>query len=151
ILIQVTTKSGTNQFHGTGSLFFTNQDLQATPDFQSPVAPFQRKDLVGALGGPAIKNRIFFFSDFEKLWSKAPEQQGTQTFESPEFVSWATQNFPTNVGPQVMTQYPGTFLHPTGATTSAGNYVYGQNGCPSGQTTIPVNGSITIPCDLPIL
>ena len=32
ILIQVTTKSGTNQFHGTGSLFFANQDLQATPD-----------------------------------------------------------------------------------------------------------------------
>jgi hypothetical protein len=44
ILIQVTTKSGTNQFHGTGSLFFTNQDLQATPEFQAAVAPFSRKD-----------------------------------------------------------------------------------------------------------
>jgi len=151
ILIQVTTKSGTNQFHGTGSLFFTNQDLQAKPDFQSAIAPFQRKDLVGALGGPVIKNRIFFFSDFEKLWSKAPEQQGTQTFESPEFVAWSTQNFPNSVGTQVMTLYPATFLHPTGTTVSTGNYVFGPAGCPSGQTTIPVSGSVTIPCDLPIL
>jgi len=151
ILIQVTTKSGTNQFHGTGSLFFTNQDLQAKPDFQSAIAPFQRKDLVGALGGPVIKNRIFFFSDFEKLWSKAPEQQGTQTFESPEFVAWSTQNFPNSVGTQVMTLYPATFLHPTGTTVSTGNYVFGPAGCPSGQTTIPVSGSVTIPCDMPIL
>jgi hypothetical protein len=151
ILIQVTTKSGTNQFHGTGSLFFTNQDLQAKPDFQTAIAPFQRKDLVGALGGPVIKNRIFFFSDFEKLWSKSPEQQGTQTFESPEFVAWSKQNFPNTVGTQVMTLYPATFLHPTGTTVSTGNYVFGPAGCPSGQTTIPVSGSVTIPCDLPIL
>jgi hypothetical protein len=151
ILIQVTTKSGTNQFHGTGSLFFTNQNLQATPEFQSAVSPFSRKDLVGALGGPVIKNRIFFFSDFEKLWSKAPEQQGTQTFEAPEFVAWSTQNFPNTVGTQVLTQYPATFLHSTGVNSQAGNYILGPNGCAPGQTTISVTGSVTIPCDLPVL
>jgi hypothetical protein len=151
ILIQVTTKSGTNQFHGTGSLFFTNQDLQATPEFQAAVAPFSRKDLVGALGGPVIKNRIFFFSDFEKLWSKTPEQQGTQTFEAPEFVAWSQQNFPSTVGTQVLTQYPATFLHPIGVASLAGNYLLGPNGCAPGQTTIPVSGSVTIPCSLPVL
>jgi hypothetical protein len=151
ILIQVTTKSGTNQFHGTGSLFFTNQDLQATPEFQSAVSPFSRKDLVGALGGPVIKNRIFFFSDFEKLWSKAPEQQGTQTFEAPEFVAWSKQNFPNTVGTQVLTQYPATFLHSTGVNSQAGNYILGPNGCAPGQTTISVTGTVTIPCNLPVL
>jgi len=151
ILIQVTTKSGTNQFHGTGSLFFTNQDLQATPEFQTKVAPFSRKDLVGALGGPILKNRIFFFSDFEKLWSKTPEQQGTQTFEAPEFVTWAKQNFPNTVGTQVLTQYPATFLHSSGVAAQAGTYVLGPSGCAPGQTTIPVTGAVTIPCNLPVL
>ena len=151
ILVQVTTKSGTNQFHGTGSLFFTNQDLQATPEFQSKVAPFSRKDLVGALGGPVIKNRVFFYSDFEKLWSKTPEQQGTQTFEAPEFVNWAQQNFPGTVGTQVLTQYPATFLHSTGLAKDAGTYLLGTSGCAPGQTTIPVSGSVTIPCNLPVL
>lgn len=151
ILIQVTTKSGTNQFHGTGSLFFTNQDLQATPEFQSAVAPFSRKDLVGALGEPVLNNRIFFFADFEKLWSKAPEQQGSQTFEAPEFVGWAQQNFPNTVGTQVLTQYPATFLHSTGVASQAGNYLLGPTGCAPGQATIPVTGSVTIPCSLAVL
>src|ERR1700678_3436224 len=54
ILVQVTTKSGTNNFHGSGSLFFNNQDLQANTDFSNATAdlPFGRKDLVGTLGGP---------------------------------------------------------------------------------------------------
>jgi hypothetical protein len=60
ILVQITTKSGTNQFHFTGGILYTNQNLQATPDFFSPVR-FQRKDLVGTLGGPIIKNKLFFF------------------------------------------------------------------------------------------
>jgi hypothetical protein len=66
VLVQVTTKSGTNQFHGTGSLLYTNQDLQANPDFFSPVR-FQRKDVSAALGGPVIKNKLFFFADVESL------------------------------------------------------------------------------------
>jgi len=151
ILIQVTTKSGTNQFHGTGSLFYTNQDLQATPDFQSGIAAFQRKDLVGTLGGPVIKNRVFFFADFEKLWSKTPEQQGTQTFEAPEFVGWAQQNFPNTVGTTALTAYPATFLKPTGAVTTASTYLLGNTGCAANQTTIPISGTITIPCSVPVL
>jgi len=151
ILIQVTTKSGTNKFHGTGSLLYSDQNLQATPDFQTKVAPFGRKDLVGTLGGPVLKNRVFFFADFEKLWSKAPEQQGTQTFEAPEFVSWAQQNFPNTVGTQALTQYPATYLKSTGVASTASNYLLGSTGCSTGQTTIPVKGSVSIPCSLPVL
>jgi hypothetical protein len=151
ILIQITTKSGTNSFHGTGSLIYTDQNLQATPEFQTAVAPFSRKDLVGAFGGPIIKNRIFFFADFEKLWSKTPEQQGTQTFEAKDFVSWAQQNFPNSVGTQALKQYPPSFLKSTGVAATASNYLLGSTGCAPGQATIPVSGSITIPCNLPVL
>jgi len=111
VLIQVTTKSGTNQFHGTGSLFFANQDLQARPDFVSgPVEPYARKDLVGALGGPIRKGKTFFFADFEKLWSTVPGATGQQLFEDPQFVEWAQQNYPNSVGTQILSGWPASNL-----------------------------------------
>jgi hypothetical protein len=118
ILIQVTTKSGTNQFHGTGSLFFANQDLQATPDFVTGAAePYSRKDLVGALGGPIRKGKTFFFADFEKLWSTVPGATGQQLFEDPAFVQWAQTNYPSTVGTAVLAGWPASNLF--GATFPA--------------------------------
>ena len=70
ILVQVTTKSGTNQFHGTGSWLFTNEDLLARTVFTFiPYPPSRRNDIVGTFGGPIIKNKTFFFADVEKLLS----------------------------------------------------------------------------------
>lgn len=127
ILVQVTTKSGTNQFHGTGSLFFTNQDFQATPEFTGPGAflPFARKDLVGTLGGPIRKGRTFFFADFEKLWAttSASANTGTQYFEDPAFVSWAQSNLPNTVGTQVLAGWPATRLKSNGTVLTAQQYL----------------------------
>lgn len=157
VLVQVTTKSGTNQFHGTGSLLYTNQDLQANPDFFAPVR-FQRKDVSAALGGPVIKNKLFFFADVESLWSKTPTSTSlagsgsTSTYwEASQFDSWATQNFPNTTGTQVLSLYPAKYLISNGSTESAGNYYYGKAGCAAGQTTIPVTTSVTIACNLPVL
>jgi hypothetical protein len=144
ILIQVTTKSGTNQFHGTGSLFFTNQDFQATPEFTGPGAflPFARKDLVGALGGPIRKGKTFFFADFEKLWAttSASANTGTQYFEDPAFLQWAQQNLPNTVGTQVLAGWPASRLKPNGSTLTAQQYL-GAGNC---GTTNP----LTPPCTM---
>ncbi|HLV94501.1 MAG TPA: TonB-dependent receptor [Candidatus Acidoferrales bacterium] len=146
VVVQVTTKSGTNQFHGTGSLFYTNQDLQAAPDF-SAVSPFSRKDLVGALGGPIRRNKTFFFADVEKLWSTAPESTGKVNFEDPAFVSWAQANFPNTVGTSLFTLYPASNLKANGGTTTALQYFNPTGGCPSsGNITIPGSSGATIPC-----
>ena len=156
ILIQITTKSGTNNFHGSGDLFFTNQDLQAVPDFQSAIAPFSRKDLVGTLGGPIKRDKAFFFADVEKLWAKNPEQQGLATWDDPAFDSWASTNFPSNVGTQAFQKYPATFLHAVGSPETADQYLLGAP-CPSGQTTFTytaqngVSSSVPVPCNLAIL
>lgn len=143
ILIQVTTKSGTNQFHGTGSLFFTNQDFQATPEFTGPNAflPFARKDLVGTLGGPIRKGKTFFFADFEKLWAttSASANTGTQYFEDPAFVQWAQANLSSSVGTQVLAGWPATRLKGTPFQT-AQQYL-GAGNC---GTTTP----LTPPCGL---
>jgi hypothetical protein len=117
ILIQVTTKSGTNQYHGTGSLFFANQDLQARPDFISgPTEPYARKDLVGTFGGPIRKGKTFFFADVEKLWATVPGGTGQQLFEDPQFVQWAQTNYPSTVGTQVLAGWPASNLF--GATVA---------------------------------
>ena len=157
VLVQVTTKSGTNQFHGTGSFLYTNQDLQANPDFFSPVR-FQRKDVSPALGGPVIKNKLFFFADVEALWSKTPTSTSlagagtTSTYwETSQFDQWATQNFPNTTGTQVLGLYPPKYLISNGTTEDAGHYYYGSAGCPAGRTVIFITASATIPCSLPVL
>jgi hypothetical protein len=158
LLVQVTTKSGTNQYHGTGSILYTNQDLQANPDFFSPVT-FQRKDVSAAVGGPVIKNKLFFFADVESLWSKTPTSTSlagagaTSTFwDSPQFDAWALQNFPNTTGTQVLgLAPPSKYLVPNGTTESAGNYYYGAAGCAPGQSTIPITTTVNIACSLPVL
>ena len=146
ILVQVTTKSGTNRFHGVGSLFFTNQDLQANTDFSNATAdlPFGRKDLVGTLGGPIWKNKTFFFADFEKLWAttSATASSGAQTFEDPEFVTWAGTAFPSTVGTQVLTGWPAKFLVPNGTVETA-LAAFGAANCYGDGGTGP---STDIPC-----
>jgi hypothetical protein len=160
VVVQVTTKSGTNQFHGTGSLLYTNQDLQANPDFSSPVQ-FQRKDVSATLGGPVIKNKLFFFADVEKLWSKTPTSVSVNGVISPnakwetsQFDSWASQNFPNTTGTQVLSLYPATkYLVPNGTTLSAGQVYYentSAGNCAAGQTTINITSTVSIQCNPPI-
>lgn len=64
-------RSGTNQYHGTAYDFFRNTNLnsvgyvfgQRASTFQKPT--LQRNQFGGTIGGPFIKNRLFFFADYE--------------------------------------------------------------------------------------
>jgi len=67
-VINLTTKSGTNTFHGNGFEFFRNQSLNARNFFQStnPVKPdYKRNQFGGTFGGPVVANRTFFFADYQ--------------------------------------------------------------------------------------
>ena len=151
ILVQVTTKSGTNKFHGVGSLFFTNQDFQANTDFSNATAdlPFGRKDLVGTLGGPIWKNKTFFFADFEKLWAttSATASSGSQTFEDPAFVSWARTNYGNTVGTSVLTGWPAKFMVPNGTVENA-LAAFGAGNCSGAGGTGPTTD---IPCSTNVI
>jgi len=143
ILVQVATKSGTNKFHGTGTLYYTNQDLIANQEFSGGYTPFGRKDLSATFGGPIFKDKTFFFADFEKLWSTVAESiTGTQTWEAPEFVTWAKANYPNTVGTTVLTQYPITFGKSQGTYETAAQY-FGAN-CGTAAAG-------NIPCSTPVL
>ena len=66
--VNVVLKSGSNSYHGTAYEFFRNAALDAR-NFFAPAdqsAPrYQRNQFGASFGGPLIKNRTFFFSDYE--------------------------------------------------------------------------------------
>src|SRR5205814_832662 len=67
-VINLTTKSGANAFHGDGFEFFRNEDLNARNYFQStqPAKPeYRRNQFGGTLGGPIARDRTFFFVDYQ--------------------------------------------------------------------------------------
>jgi hypothetical protein len=70
-IINASTRTGTNQFHGTAYEFFRNTDLNAIgyifggrpATFQKPV--LHRNQFGATIGGPVVKNKVFFFGDYE--------------------------------------------------------------------------------------
>lgn len=75
--VNVVTKSGTNQYHGTAFEFFRNTSLNANDYFrkQSPAPNNTRQRLDqhqfgGTFGGPVIKDKLFFFASFQETRQK---------------------------------------------------------------------------------
>ncbi len=64
-VINTITKSGTNQVHGTGFWFFRNRTLEARDRFAQINPPEWRHIFGGTLGGPIVKDKLFFFADTE--------------------------------------------------------------------------------------
>jgi hypothetical protein len=63
--VLVTTKSGSNQFHGTLFEFFRNTDLDASTPFVNTVGKFNLNQFGGSLGGPIQRDKTFFFADYQ--------------------------------------------------------------------------------------
>ena len=67
--VGVSIKSGTNEFHGTGFYYYRNSDQQARDPFTNtpgvPLAPATWKQFGGSVGGPIIKDKLFFFGDYQ--------------------------------------------------------------------------------------
>jgi hypothetical protein len=63
--VLVTTKSGTNQFHGSLFEFFRNTKLDARSHFATSVEKFNLNQFGGSFGGPIKKDKTFFFADYQ--------------------------------------------------------------------------------------
>ena len=75
-IVNLATRSGTNEYHGELFEFFRNNDLDARNFFNIsqntagtllPQAPFKRNDFGADFGGPIVKNKVFFFLAYEGL------------------------------------------------------------------------------------
>jgi Carboxypeptidase regulatory-like domain len=64
-VVTVETKSGSNSFHGDLFEFLRNQDFNAKNWFSHVVDPLRRNQFGGGVGGPVIKDRLFFFVNYQ--------------------------------------------------------------------------------------
>ena len=67
-VVNAITRSGTNSLHGSAYEFIRNDKLDAANFFEAGQrTPFRRNQFGGAIGGPIIKDRTFFFVDYEGI------------------------------------------------------------------------------------
>lgn len=67
--MSIVTKSGTNSFHGTAFDYLRNSSLDARSfaDQVGPKPPLRRNNFGGSLGGPIMRDKVFFFATYEGL------------------------------------------------------------------------------------
>lgn len=87
-VINAITKSGTNDFHGTGFFFDRDKVFDARNFFDGPTIPaFRRIQFGGSAGGPIIKGKTFIFANYEGL---RQSQSASGTIHVPDAASRAS-------------------------------------------------------------
>ncbi len=101
-VVNVTLKSGTNDFHGTVFEFFRNDKLNANnwrrnwvlpadpKTGTAPRSPIRWNEFGGTIGGPLKKDKLFIFGDYQGIRRYTPPAVGTRT-QMPE--SWRNGDF----------------------------------------------------------
>jgi outer membrane receptor protein involved in Fe transport len=90
--VNVQTKSGTNNFHGSLFEYFRNDALDARTFFAARKDPRRQNQFGGSFGGPIIKDRAFFFGGYEAARLRV-NQQLTATVPTAAFRAQAPADF----------------------------------------------------------
>jgi hypothetical protein len=73
--VVITTKRGTNEWHGSGAFYDRQAALNARFPIENPAPnpkqPFSRQNYVGTFGGPVAKDKVWFFTSFENVHENA--------------------------------------------------------------------------------
>src|SRR5713226_7735838 len=73
--VVITTKHGTNEWHGNAAFYGRAASLNARFPIENPAPdpkqPFSRQNYVGTLGGPLVKNKFWGFASFEHVHENA--------------------------------------------------------------------------------
>ncbi len=141
-----TTRSGTDEYHGSASDWFNYEKMFASQHFVGfPYAPFHSNNMDFSVGGPVIPHRhTFFYFAVEPLRS-ASSAGGLATFPDPQFIAYAQTNFPNTVGTSVLTGFlPAGISGATVLDTAADVFGTGASGCGT-------SAHDNIPCSLPMI
>ena len=104
-VVNVVTKSGTNQIHGDAWEFYRNSAYDARYYFNNSGQPaFHRNQFGATIGGPIIKNKLYFFAYYEGLRQATPATFGPITMPT---ASERTGVFTASLGGQTGTDYLG--------------------------------------------
>jgi outer membrane receptor protein involved in Fe transport len=116
--VLLATKAGTNDFHGSLFAFNRNRALAAKNFFATnlPVPPFNRNEFGGALGGPILKDKLFFFGAYEGLrrvtTTTNVTSQPTVALTQGNFAGFAAIRDPTTNAPFLNNQIPTSRFNP---------------------------------------
>ncbi|MGA3034390.1 MAG: carboxypeptidase-like regulatory domain-containing protein [Terracidiphilus sp.] len=158
----MTTKSGTNEFHGVASEYYQYQNLAARGEFGVPqpikVNPYHVNNLSFALGGPVIPHKqFFFFVGYEPYLSLASNGTSLDGFEDPAFVTFAEGVEPNSPEVELMQKYPVAGMVNVKQSATAGD-LWGntlpttalQQACASGTGNVTAFDDISVPCSLAV-
>lgn len=109
-VFNVATKSGSNEWHGSGFYFLRDRDFDAAQPYASDQPTDRQQQFGGTLGGPIRKNRIFFYAGFDQHLLTVPSvvqfangtssiipQPGDYDYKDQQLVTAAAQQL-TNMG-----------------------------------------------------
>ena len=143
IQVMMTTKSGTNAFHGNVSDYFTTQQLWAGTEFVHNYTPFHSNNVSATFGGPILKrHQMFFFVSVEPLRELVSTGNSTYTYEDPAFTAFALKNFPNSLGTKLLTSYPASAATFTAVSKTAANVF---------STTCNTAATYLLPCNTPMI
>lgn len=144
----LTTKSGTEQFHGEAADWFYYQNMFATTHFSGPkYLPFHGNNMSFSVGGPIVPHKQFYFYFAVEPLRSSLGVNSSITFPDPQFIAWAQQNFATTVGTHVLSTYTPANVSSIAVAnngTAAGVLGTGSSGCNTAATSF-------IPCTLPMI
>ncbi len=108
--VLVVSRNGTNDFHGSALFKADRPGLNAYQRYNGPNNPVQRNtdrfnQWAGSIGGPIIKNRLFFFFSYETLLSSS-SSTGLNWYETPQFLSAVAGASPNSYAARYA-NYPG--------------------------------------------
>ncbi len=89
-IVNIVTKTGTNQLHGSAFIFERNRHLQALPatfNRSLPTPPFDREQYGGSIGGPIKSDRAWWFTSLEYRDQNAAIQTGARDFTTDEILN----------------------------------------------------------------
>jgi hypothetical protein len=143
--VAMTTKSGSDEFHGLASDYFNYQPMFAKyslPGSDHPYNPFHSNNLSGTIGGPIIPHHeFFFFFGIEALRSSASTGNNAVTFPDPAFASWAQTYYPNTFGTEILNTYVPAHVAVSGVASTANTVFPGTCGTPA---------TNNLPCSTPM-
>jgi hypothetical protein len=139
-----TTRSGSDQFHGSASDWFNYQGMFASQHFVGyPYKPFHSNNMDFSISGPIFPHHESFFEFAVEPLRSSASAGGSVTFASPEFIQFAQTNYASTVGTHVLTTYLPSGV--TGITVQqTASDVFG-TACGTGE------GGNGVPCNLPMI
>jgi len=124
------TKSGSNAIHGSAWEYTRNDDFDANDFFLNaqgvPRLPLHFNQYGFTVGGPVIKDKLFFFGSFQKDYFNSAGQPETLTVESPEWEQAVIAGQPNSVAALLYKNFPPSIPGTTQSTLN--NYYLAQLG-----------------------